>query len=282
LVQRGTLVLNGADAVLMQAAQELGHVQALFKAGRVALFAHDHEHPQLQNLRNGGGSTCGVQAGRLLLAHAGQLVDLGAVGDFPLSLGGAARHNTENMAAAVLLALALKLPLAAVKQTLLTFGAQASDNPGRLERWTHRGATVLIDYAHNPDGLAQLLTVAQVLRTAPSARLGLLLGQAGNRDDAAIRALAMTAARFKPDRIVIKELPAMLRGRAWGEVADLLERTLEVGGIGAEELTRIDDEADASRFLLAWAQPGDVLVLPIHTRQVRDQIVAVLRDGLEG
>lgn len=282
LGQRGLLVLNAADAVLMQVAHDLDYVQALFKAGRVALFAHDHEHPRLQALRATGGSTCGVLAGRLLLSQAGFVEDLGEVSTFPLSLGGAARHNTENIAAAVLLALALKLPLDAVKKTLLRFGAQAQDNPGRLERWTHRGATVLIDYAHNPDGLAQLLTVANALRTSPLARLGLLLGQAGNRDDDAIRALALTAARFKPERIVLKELPSMLRGRGLGEVSDLIEETLNHAGITAAVLTRVSDEADAARALLDWAQPGDVLVLPIHTRLVRDGITAALRSVVGG
>ena len=80
-----------------------------------------------------------------------------------LTLGGAARHNVENIAAAVLAALASDLPLPALRATLAQFGAQPQDNPGRLERWACRGATVLVDYAHNPDGLAQLLQVARAL-----------------------------------------------------------------------------------------------------------------------
>ena len=91
-----------------------------------------------------------------------------------------------------------------IRHAAQRFGSRPEDNPGRLERWDHRGATVLIDYAHNPDGLEQLLTAARSLHPR---RMSLLLGQAGNRDDRAIAELARTAARFDPDRVVIKELP---------------------------------------------------------------------------
>ena len=197
----------------------------------------------------------------------------------PLSVAGAARYNLENLSAAVLAAVAVGLPLAAIEKTLARFGAQASDNPGRLERWPHRGATVLIDYAHNPDGLAHLLGVA---RTLLPRRLGLLLGQAGNRDDLAIAALARVAAAAAPDRVVLKELPAMLRGRLPGAVPALIERELLAAGIAHDRiLLRLDEDA-AAGVLLDWAEPGDVIVLPIHTDAVRARLVAALARGCSG
>ncbi len=299
LLHGGTLVLNGGDAVLMAVAARTPHVQALFAAGRVALFARDDGHPALVALRAAGGRTCGARDGRLLWAHGGACTDLGAVASLPLTLGGAAPHNTENIAAAVLAAHALGLPEAAIRHTLERFGTKAQDNPGRLERWSHRGATVLIDYAHNPDGLAQLLAVARALLpngpngpngpsspSSPSepsgARLGLLLGQAGNRDDAAIVELARSAAAGQPDRIVIKELPEMLRGRPLGAVPGLIEATLRAAGYDTSRVALQPDEEAAARALLAWAQPGDVLVLPIHTKAVRERLALALQAAAAG
>jgi UDP-N-acetylmuramyl tripeptide synthase len=198
---------------------------------------------------------------------------LGEIMQMPLTLQGAARHNVENIAAAVLAALATDLPLTALRATLAQFGAQPQDNPGRLERWTWQGATVLVDYAHNPDGLAQLLQVAQALKPV---RLGLLLGQAGNRDNTAITELAHTAARFAPAHVVVKELPLMLRGRPLGEVPALLQAALLQAGLAADSIARVDDEAAAARALLAWARPGDVVVLPVHTTAVRQALAAAL------
>ena len=265
----GTLVLNADDATLMAAAARLPHAAA----ARRALFAHEHEHPALAALRAAGGSTCGVHAGALRLHHDGRDHELGAIAALPLALGGAARHNIANLAAAALAGAALGLPLAAITATLRRFGASPGDNPGRLERWSHRGATVLIDYAHNPDGLAQLLGVARALQPK---RLLLLLGQAGNRDDVAIVELARTAAAFAPDRVVIKELPLMLRGRALGDVPALLEGGLLSAGLAAASIAVEADEERAALGLLELAEPGDVLVLPVHTAAVRERITAHL------
>ncbi len=270
VADHGTLVLNADDAVLMTAAARGPSAQRATQA----LFAHDHNHPALQALRARGGSTCAVHGGQLLLVHGGQTHELGAVVQLPITLGGAARHNIDNAAAAALAAACLGWPVPAIAQTLMHFGRSPSDNPGRLERWAHRGATVLLDYAHNPEGLAQLLTVARALG---GQRLGLLLGQAGNRDDAAIVDLARTAAGFSPERVVVKELPAMLRGRAPGEVPALIVQALLQAGLPPERCQRIDDETGAAQALLAWAQPGDVLVLPVHTATVREALVAALR-----
>ena len=272
----GTLVLNGADEVLMAVAAATPHVQALANAGaaaRLALFARDHGHPALAAHRAAGGSTCGAQGGRLVVHQAGQTLDLGELAAMPLTVGGAAGYNVENIAAAVLMARAAGLPAVALAQTLARFGSTAADNPGRLERWPHRGATVLIDYAHNPGGLAQLLGVARALHPR---RLGLLLGQAGNRDDAAIGELARTAAAFAPDRVLIKELPGMLRGRAPGEVSALIERGLLEAWLAPERIVHHANEEGAALALIAWAQPGDVVALPVHTAAVRQRLAAAI------
>jgi cyanophycin synthetase len=268
----GSLVLNADDECLMRVAARTPHAAG----AKQALFAQDHDGAALVTHRARGGSTCGARAGRLLLSAAGQAQDLGAVVAMPLTLNGAAPYNQGNIAAAVLAAHAASLPLDAIRDTLARFGALPLDNPGRLERWSYRGASVLIDYAHNPDGLAQLLRVARALEPK---RLGLLLGQAGNRDDAAIAELARTAARFAPDRVLIKELPQMLRGRALGEVPALIERSLWAAGLARESVRQQADEAGAAESLLQWAEAGDVIVLPLHTGAVRTRVAALLAAG---
>jgi UDP-N-acetylmuramyl tripeptide synthase len=265
VVDRGTLVLNADDPVLMAAAERLPHA----RAARHALFAMDADHARLQACRAAGGSTCGVRAGRLSVWHAGTTHDLGRVQDFPLTLGGAAAHNTQNAAAAALAAAVLGWPAQAMAEVLQHFGASPADNPGRLERWQVRGATVLVDYAHNPEGLAQLL---QVARTLASGRLGLLLGQAGNRDNAAIAALAQAAAQAHPDLVVVKDLPDMLRGRAPGEVPALIAYALQAAGLPDDRWQHDPDETTGARRLLDWARPGDVLALPMHSAAGRARL----------
>ena len=275
VIRGGTLVLNADDATLMGAVRRLPHAAA----ARPALFAFDHAHPALEALRERGGSTCAVKRRELVLNHAGAEHSLGKVADLPLTLGGAARYSIFNLLAATLAGAALGLPLAAIARTVARFGSDPTDNPGRLERWRYRGALVLVDYAHNPDGLEQLLRAARSLQPA---RLTLLLGQAGNRDDGAIVELARTAARFAPDRIVIKELTRMLRGREPGEVPALIRRGLLEAGVAPDRIHLEPDEETAARILLDAAQPGEVIVLPVHTREVRERLHATLDTGIGG
>ena len=278
VAQQGMLVLNGSDDTLLRMAVNLPHAAG----ANWALFARNVDAPIPAALRQRGGSTCGARGGeggggsanRLVLSLHGQDHDLGAVADMPLSLGGAAAFNIDNLAAAALTAALLGWPLDAVRSALHGFGARPQDNPGRLSRHLHRGATVLVDYAHNPEGLTQLLTVARALQPR---RLGLLLGQAGNRTDDAITHLAHTAAGFAPDRVLIKELPLMLRGRAAGSVPALIDQGLQDGGLAAGQWAHEPDEETAARALLGWAQAGDVVVLPVHTAAVRARLLAVLQ-----
>ena len=181
------------------------------------------------------------------------------------------------LAAAALAAVAgLGLPVDAVRATVQRFGADPHDNPGRLERWAHRGATLLIDYAHNPEGLARLLAVARAL---PHQRLLLLLGQAGNRDDSAIAALAHTAAAAQPDLVIVKELPAMLRGRTPGEVPALLMASMRSAGLDPAALQLGGDESEAAAALLAAARAGDMVVMPLHSTDGRLSVAAALDRG---
>jgi cyanophycin synthetase len=265
----GTLVLNADDSTLMAAATRLPHAAL----ARHALFAMDHGHPELEALRQRGGSTCGVQGRQLVLHHHGEDHELGDLSALPLAWDGAARHNIANLAAAALAAALVRLPVAQIRRALGRFGARPEDNPGRLERWNYRGATVLVDYAHNPAGLGQLLAAARSLHPR---RMSLLLGQAGNRGDGAIADLALTAARFAPDLVAIKELALMLRGRGPGEVPALIEKTLLAAGIPADHIETHFDEETAARRLLDAAGPGDVIILPIHTREVRERLHAAL------
>jgi hypothetical protein len=85
------------------------------------------------------------------------------------------------------------------------------------------------------------------------------MGQAGDRDDGAIRDFARSAWRFHPDRIVLKEMEKYLRGRAYGEVTALLEAEFLRLGASPEAIGRAESEFEAVVAALEWARPGDLL-----------------------
>lgn len=263
LAADGVLVLNADDPLLVRRAAATG-------VARIGWFAFD-----LGDALARSAIACGMRADRLLLSIDGAEHDLGDATAMPLALGGSARYNIANAAAAALAAFALGIASGTIASVLARFGDDPRDNPGRLQRWRLGEVQVLLDYAHNPDGLRGLLQVAGNLRAG--GRLALILGQAGNRGDDDIRELAAVAAQSHPDRVWLKDIAGdYLRGRAPGEIAAILFGALRAAGLDADALPVCLDETQASREALQWARAGDVLVLPIHEPERRDEVVALL------
>jgi len=270
----GLLVLNADDAMLREKAAGLG--RRLGRCPPLAWFAADADDAYVVAHRQRGGSTCGVRSGRLVLAHRGAEHDLGEIARMPLTVGGRAGYNVANLAAAALAAVGLGVPAATVAEVFARFGGRVTDNPGRLMRFERNGVHVLVDYAHNPEGLAGLLEVAVSLR-ADGGRLGVVLGHAGNRSDRDIERLAETAAQFAPALVVVKELEGYLRGRELGEVPGILRAALLRAGLPGEVVTIRSTELDAVHCALEWGRPGDVLALPVHGLAARAAVLELLQ-----
>jgi UDP-N-acetylmuramyl tripeptide synthase len=178
-----------------------------------------------------------------------------------------------NALAAIAMASAIGVPVDAMAKGLRRFGTRPEDNPGRANVFERDGYKVLIDYAHNPHGLAALL---EVVRSIPAERRLLLLGHAGDRGEEAIRDLARAALPFEPDRIILKEMPEMLRGRLPGEIPAILEDELRRQGFPAGRIEHAGSELEGARKALAEARPGDLVILLAHTQ--REEVVAAVRE----
>ena len=276
LSEAGVLVLNADDAQLVSRAPALALRFGV--SPRLAWFAFDADLPTLCAHRAHGGATCGVRAGHLVLEQERAQHDLGEVAAMPLTVSGSATYNIGNLAGAALGAAALGIPPAIIAGVFARFGASIADNFGRLMRFEREGVRMLVDYAHNPEGLRGLLQVAEHVR-GRHGRLGLLLGHAGNRQDAELEALAAVAAEFHPALIVVKENEAHLRGRPAGEVPRLIHAALLHAGMPQSALQLRMSELEAVHAALAWARPGDVLALPVHSAAARSAVVAMLSDS---
>jgi cyanophycin synthetase len=256
-------VLNGDDTRLRARGERLGAPVVWFTLDPDAVWLARH-------LQSGGRAA--VYADRaLVLAEGARRTVVARVEDVPIAVGGAARHNVANALAAVAAAAALGLPVDAVTRGLARFGSADEENVGRANVMELGGVQVVVDYAHNPHGLAAL---SEMVAAMPARRRLVLLGQAGDRSDASIRELARAALALRPDRIVLKEMDRYLRGRRPGEVPELMADELLHAGIPAEAISRPGDELAAVRDALAWARPGDVLLLTVH--QDRPVVLALL------
>lgn len=266
----GMLVLNAADSVLRQLAEtasldpeaEIGwfHVEAspVPPEGDPAREAYVciGMHVAL------GGTACVARDGMILLLQGDTERPLLALREVPITLNGAARHNVANALGAVLVARALGVPESAIIAGLQQFGRSAAENRGRFEVHQRGGATLVVDYAHNPAGIAALCEAARAL---PARRRCLVIGQAGNRDDAALRALARTAWEAIPlDKVILKRMALHTRGRPLGEIEAILADELHRCGAPAGAVEVAESELAAVQRAVAWAEPGDLVLLTVH------------------
>ncbi|MCC6348708.1 MAG: Mur ligase [Candidatus Eisenbacteria bacterium] len=259
----GAVVLNADDPRLAERGRRL--------ATPVIWFSLNDDHPLLREHLANRGRACLLAGERLVYAAGGERRTITTVAALPIALGGAARYNVANALGVIGVAAALGLPEAAIRAGLEGFGGDAGSNPGRANVWRLSGVTVIVDFAHNPHGLTAL---AQTAAALPATRRGLVIGQAGDRDDEAIRELARAAWAMGPQHVFLKEMESFLRGREPGAVTSVLEAELRRCGAPAAALSHWPGEIEAVRAALAWARAGDLLVLTTHAQ--RGEVIALM------
>lgn len=117
---------------------------------------------------------------------------------------------------------------------------------------------VLVDYAHTPAGLEVVLAEARELAGA-GGRVAVVFGCGGDRDRAKRPLMGAAAARGADLAVVTTDNPR--HEDPDGIIAEVLAGARTAGTAGGGTVEVVADRADAIRHALAWAQPGDVVVL---------------------
>ena len=258
---RGWTVLNGEDP----------RVWAM-RHGSPAqpwVFTLDPEAPAVREALTEGGRATTVIDGWVSVTVPGRAPHrVVRLTDLPATMAGLARHNVANALAAMSGALALGLPEQAVVEGMRRFTPDADLNPGRLNAFsvpTDDGgsATVIVDLAHNEDGLMALLDVADGLR-APGARVMVSAGMVGDRTDAQIESIGEIAGR-RADLIAVARKEKYLRGRTAEEIDALLQTGL--AHVGVVPLGPYPTEVESADALAERAADGDVIAVMCHAQR---------------
>ena len=174
-------------------------------------------------------------------------------GRAPVSLRLPGRWNVANALAAIAAGLCLHAPLLDLVAGL----EQVERVPGRMERVeAGQPFTVLIDYAHTPAALAQVL---QTLRAATPNHLWAVFGSAGERDVAKRAEMGRIAAGLADQVVVTSEDPREEDPAAIA--AAIAEGAAEGGGRLGESVHVVVDREEAIDRAIAQAQPGDTVLL---------------------
>lgn len=156
-------------------------------------------------------------------------------------------YNAADALAAIAAAQALGIPEAAVREGLRTVRV-----PGRAELLPlPGGVTAVIDYAHNGASFESILST---LADYDHERLIVVFGAGGNRPKMRRRDMADAAARYAHFAVVTADNPR------WERVEDIcgdIRSALE----GRIPCQVIYDRAEAIRYALDMARPGDIVAL---------------------
>jgi UDP-N-acetylmuramoyl-L-alanyl-D-glutamate--2,6-diaminopimelate ligase len=133
-------------------------------------------------------------------------------------------------------------------------GLRETRVPGRLEQ-IDRGQDflALVDYAHKPEALRAVLTTLR----HPDRRLAVVFGAGGDRDPGKRAPMGRIAAELADLVVVTDDNP---RGEDPASIRrEILAGAAEPGG--ATQVIEIGDRREAIGHAVAWARPGDVLVI---------------------
>jgi UDP-N-acetylmuramoyl-L-alanyl-D-glutamate--2,6-diaminopimelate ligase len=171
-----------------------------------------------------------------------------SAGVFDLEVGLPGRFNVSNALAAFATGLLLAVPV----DTIVEGIASVDRVPGRMERLEGRGIQVIIDYAHTPEALENLL--AAVEETFPGRRIT-VFGCGGDRDREKRPLMGEVAAR-RSDRLVITS------DNPRGEDPERILDQIEAGVRRVrDDFTRLSDREEAIHRAIDEAEAGDVVII---------------------
>ena len=187
----------------------------------------------------------GSQAQVQIVEHGGfKLRYSGETYDLPDSFLG--KHNAENMAATFAVGIALGLDANSVIREI----ANCPQVPGRLERVGGSNIEVLVDFAHTPDALENVL---RSLRPSCKGKLVVVFGCGGDRDRGKRPKMGAIAARLADRVIVTSDNPRT-------EDADSIIAQILQGCSGAYCESEVDRRKAIGRAIMNAAESDVVLI----------------------
>jgi cyanophycin synthetase len=223
--------------------------------GAAIFFCQDERHPVMVAHRQQGKRVVFVRDRTLMLAEGDYEIPLAPLSRVPLTHQGRISFQVENALAAAAAAWALGHKPEMIVAGLESFGADMDTVPGRFNLLEIDGATVILDYGHNPSALVAMI---ETMRQFPHQQRAVVYSAAGDRrDDDMIRQGQLLGDAF--DRVILYE-DHYMRGRNAGEIMRLFRQGTELG-TRVRETVEVRGALKAVEAALASVQQGELLLI---------------------
>ncbi|WP_205503212.1 cyanophycin synthetase [Rufibacter psychrotolerans] len=188
----GYAILNADDDNVYNMAKEV--------ESKVAFFSMDENNPRILKHVAQGGLAAVFENGFISIFKNTYKIRVDRVADIPLTFGGRARFNIENVLAATLAGYISHFEISEIKTALRTFVPSASKTPGRMNLFKFPTFEVLVDYAHNPAGMKG---IADFLKNVDARkRVGVVAGVGDRREEDMVELGKLAAQMF--DEVIIR------------------------------------------------------------------------------
>lgn len=254
--QGDTLVLNADDSRLVK------FVHSNANPSSVCWFSKYADNQQIVEAL-AAGCPCVYAKDNQIIYFDGKISHaIAQIDRIPMTVNGTALHNLENALGVVGLCKSMGISSKAITQGLFDFESNAWDNPGRTNIYKRKGATIIVDFAHNPHSMQAVIKMASRLKQKNDyGEIKVLFGHAGDRSNEDIKRVADAIVTLQPNTYILTELEKYLRGREPGEISDIVEHHLLASGVQASQVQRASSPLVGTQAALKEVNEGDLVLL---------------------
>ncbi|MEO8794578.1 MAG: cyanophycin synthetase [Daejeonella sp.] len=221
----------------------------------VAYFTMDEKNMVVREHCRKGGVAAIYENGFITIKKGDWKIRIAKVTHIPITFNGTVSFMTQNALAASLATFVWGFKIQDIRLSLETFIPSAAQTPGRMNIFELKDFKIMIDFAHNPDGLNG---IREFLATLDVTKHSGIISGTGDRRDDDLREIGRIAARMFDEIIICQE--KYLRGRTRENIVSLLEEGIhEVKPEMKVEM--IHEGKEAFKFALDRAEQGSFLTI---------------------
>lgn len=233
----------------------------------MAYFTMDENNPVVVEHCRKGGTAAILENGYITVKKGDWKIRISKVNHIPITFNGTVNFMIQNALAASLAGFVWGFKIEDIRTSLETFIPSPAHTPGRMNMFHFKNYKILVDHAHNPDGLKG---VREFLKTMEADYFTGVISGTGDRRDDDIREMGRIAATMFDEVVICQE--KYLRGRTYEEMVNLLtEGLLEINpGISYKV---IGNSREALKYLLDNAKPGSFIT--IVSDSIKDSVTTI-------
>jgi len=221
----------------------------------LAYFSMDEKNQVVKDHCRKGGVAAIYENGFITIKKGDWKIRIGKVTHIPITFNGVVSFMTQNVLAASLATFVWGFKIEDIRLSLETFIPSVAQTPGRMNIFELKEFKIMVDFAHNPDGLRGIKDFLSTLDIKQST--GIISGT-GDRRDEDLREIGRISAEMFDNVIICQE--KYMRGRSREEIIALIIEGLK--DIKPEiDIQIINKGKEAFDYAVKHIQPGSFLTI---------------------